>query len=191
MKMPTFVASGSGLRLPESEVIAQYLCDAYASSGPSLTPETVDARACCALATRVHDVYIAAAQGAMYRGPMDRGARASGIADIAKQIGVLEEIASRTPGPFIAGTEKSTADAALFPTFVFIEFLLPKYFGWRDAFANAPHLKRWYETMLTDADAKTTYDEVRGGLEAWEAAGRFQKVGVVDDVADSSFTWAY
>jgi glutathione S-transferase len=188
--MPTFVVAG-GLKLPESEVIAQYLCDKYATSGPSLTPDTAEARACCNLATRVHDVYIAAAQGAMYRGPMDRGARANGIAEIAKQIAVLEEIATRTPGPFIAGTEKSTADAALFPTFIFIEFLLPKYFGWRDAFAKAPNLKTWYAAMLADADAKATYDEVRGGLEAWESAGRFQKVGIVDDVADASYTWAY
>ena len=190
MKMPTLVTS-RGLRLPESACIVSYLMDEYADIGPSLRAKDVDARACASLAIRVHDVYVVAIQGAMYRGPMDRSTRASQIKEIAKQLNVLEEIAGRTRGVYIAGEEASDADASLFPTFVFMEFLLPKFFGWHDVFANRPNLRAWYSAMMTDPDAKAVRDEVRGGLEAWVVAGRFEKVGVVADVADTSFTWAY
>lgn len=190
MKMPTFVAS-DGLRLPESEVISQYLLDAFAESAPSLTPASVNARACASLAVRIHDVYIAPVQGAMYRGPMDRATRADWIKEIARQMDALEEVCARCEGPFVAGDSPSFADAAVFPTLIFMDFLLPKYFGWKSAFEGRPALEREYAAMMKDTAGKATYDEVRGGLEAWEAAGRFEKVGVVEDVADASFKWAY
>jgi glutathione S-transferase len=190
MKMPTFVAA-DGLRLPESEVISQYLLDAFADRAPSLTPASLNARACASLAVRIHDVYIAPVQGAMYRGPMDRATRAEGIKEIARQMDALEEVCARCEGPFIAGDSPSFADAAVFPTLIFMDFLLPKYFGWKSAFEGRPALEREYAAMMKDAAGKATYDEVRGGLEAWEAAGRFEKVGVVEDVADASFKWAY
>jgi glutathione S-transferase len=103
----------------------------------------------------------------------------------------LEEVCARCEGPFIAGDSPSFADAAVFPTLIFMDFLLPKYFGWKSAFEGRPALEREYAAMMKDAAGKATYDEVRGGLEAWEAAGRFEKVGVVEDVADASFKWAY
>lgn len=68
-KMPLLVLP-DGLALPESEVISQYICHAYADSGPSLVPEDPETRAVAALATRIHDVYLVPIQGAMYRGPM-------------------------------------------------------------------------------------------------------------------------
>jgi hypothetical protein len=34
------------------------------------------------------------------------------------------------------------------------------------------------------------YDEVRGGLEAWEESGRWAKVGVEEHVKDDRFEWA-
>lgn len=189
MKMPTLVLA-SGTCLPESEVICLYLRDvADAAAVGRCTPESAEARANAALATRVHDVYLGPIQGAMYRGPMDRKTRAGQIAEIKRQLDVLEEIAGRTPGDFIAGATRSCADAAIFPTLIFCDFLLPKYFGWREAFG--PNLRRAYEAMMRDAAGKQTYDEVRGGLEAWEKGGRFEKVGVIEDVSDSSFKWSF
>jgi glutathione S-transferase len=43
-----------------------------------------------------------------------------------------------TFGPFVAGAEPSTADAALFPTWVFIEHILPKHFGWARELESQP-----------------------------------------------------
>jgi len=45
--------------------------------------------------------------------------------------------------------------------------------------------------MMADEAGRTTANEVLGGLEAWAAAGRFEKVGVVEDVADDAYRWAY
>lgn len=191
-KMPLLVLP-NGLALPESEVISQYICDAYSEVGPSLIPDDPETRAVAALATRIHDVYVVPIQGAMYRGPMDIEARAEGIAQIAKQLDVIENIMGlRTDGPFIAGAEPSTADAALFPTWVFIEHILPKHFGWTDGvFVGRPKTEAWWKAMCADTCGARVLEEVRGGLEAWEESGRFVKVGVEEHVKDTSHKWAY
>jgi glutathione S-transferase len=125
----------------------------------------------------------------MYRGPMDRATRATQLAEIARQLRILDEIVGREDGDFAAGETKSAADAALFPTLIFCDFLLPKYFGWDRPFGA--NLRRMYEAVKRDPDGEVVYAEVRGGLEAWERAGRFEKVGIVDDVADASFQWSF
>lgn len=56
-------------------------------------------------------------------------------------------------GPFIAGTEVTTADGALFPTFVFLRHILPKYFGWKDVFAGRPKLAAWWDAISKDPEA--------------------------------------
>ena len=198
-KMPLLVLP-DGLALPESEVISRYLCDAHADVGPSLLPaESPERRAVCALATRVHDQYVVPIQGVMYRGPMPIEQRAEGIAAIAKQLdakqldvieGVMKIYADE--GPFVAGAEPSTADAALFPTYIFMDHCLTRHFGWRDGvFRDRPESERWWCAMRADTCGARVYDEVKGGLEKWEDAGRFETVGVTEHVKDGSFTWAY
>ena len=61
----------------------------------------------------------------------------------------------------VAGREPSTADAALFPTYVFMEYLLPKLFGWDDIFAKRPRTREWWDAMRTDTCGARVYDEVR------------------------------
>ena len=144
-KMPLLVLP-DGLALPESEVIAQYVCDAYADVGPSLIPDDPETRAVVALATRIHDVYVVPIQGCMYRGPMDVTQRAEGHRRRRQTVGrVGRRPPLRTDGPFVAGREPSTADAALFPTYVFMEYLLPKLFGWDDIFAKRPRTREWWD----------------------------------------------
>ena len=190
-KMPLLVLP-DGLALPESEVISQYICDAYAERGPSLIPDDPESRAVAALATRIHDVYLVPIQGCMYRAGYEPEARAKDIAEIAKQMDVIEGIMGlRTDGPFIAGAEPSTADAALFPTWVFIEHCLPKHFGWNDVFTGRPRTAAWWTAMRDDTCGARVYDEVKGGLEAWEENGRWATVGVEDHVKDTSHKWAY
>jgi hypothetical protein len=33
--------------------------------------------------------------------------------------------------------------------------------------------------------------EVQAGLDKWEAAGRWQELGIADQVKDGSYRWAY
>ena len=44
-------------------------------------------------------------------------------------------------GPFAAGDQITSADATLFPTMAFCDFILPKYFGWKGLWETRPKLK--------------------------------------------------
>ena len=110
----------------------------------------------------------------MYR-DMEAAARAAGIAEIARQLDVLEALLS-PQGPFVAGAAPCAADAALLPTFCFYTHILPRHFGWASVFAGRPRLQRWWDAMGADAAAMAVRREVEGGLADWEAGGRFDKV---------------
>ena len=191
-KMPLLVTK-DGQAIPESEVISQYLCDAFGDKGPSLRPETLEAKTACNLATRWHDVYLTPIQGCMYRGPMAPEVRAEQIGEIDRLLDVLEKtVCGFEPGPYLCGDKPSTADAALFPTFVFMTHLLPKYFGWENVFDGRPSLERWYKYMSTEDEcAKKIKMEVMGGLMAWDESDRYEKNGLVAAVANDSFQWSY
>ncbi|KAG2500784.1 hypothetical protein HYH03_001546 [Edaphochlamys debaryana] len=185
-KMPLMVLP-DGTALPESEVIVGYVLDKYAGRGPSLQASTPEARAQAALATRIHDIYLGPAMASMYK-PMGIEDRAKGIAALAFQMDVLEGICK---GPFMAGSEVTSADAALFPSFVFIEFILPKFFGWKDVFAGRPKLAAWWAAMKADPVAAGVMAEVRGGLEVWEKNNRWKDLGILEQVASTAHKWAY
>ena len=185
--MPAMVCE-DGTALCESQVILEYLSDKYAVVGPSFVPTTPEGRAKAALAARLADLYIVSIQGAMYRGPMDIATRAEQIGEIAKQLDVLESVVE---GPYVVGAQMSTADFALFPTFIFMNYILPRHFGWKDIYAGRPKLGAWWAKMLQDPDAKRVFDEVEGALKKWEADGRWEKVGVAEHVKDASYKWAY
>jgi len=187
-KMPLLVLS-SGEALPESEVISQYLVDKFRGEGPSLLPPTPEARAKAALGTRIHDIYITSVQACMYRA-MEPQEREGGIAVIAKQLDILEELCEA--GPFFVGDQPSTADAALFPTFIFMTFILPSIFGWGDVFFNKPKLQAWYEHMKKDEAGSRVYTEVHSSLQGWEEGERWKKLGIIDQVTKlQGHVWSY
>ena len=190
-KMPLLVTK-DGQAIPESEVISQYLCDAFVNEGPSLRPETLEAKTAIASATRWHDVYLTPIQGCMYRGPMAPEVRAEQIGEIDRLLNVLEKTVSGfEPGPYLCGDLRALL-TALFPTFVFMTHLLPKYFGWENVFDGRPSLERWYKHMCTkDECAKKVKMEVMGGLMAWDESDRYEKNGLVAAVANDSFQWSY
>lgn len=73
------------------------------------------------------------------------------LAQLVKQLDVLEGICV---GPYVAGPQVTAADSALMPTFVFLTFILPRYFGWRDVFAGRPKLAAWWGRMQQDTASK-------------------------------------
>ncbi|GLC43872.1 hypothetical protein PLESTF_001405100 [Pleodorina starrii] len=186
-KMPLLVLE-DGTPLPESEVISQYLLDKFADRGEALVAATPEERARAALITRIHDVYIVPIQGAMYRSMDCVETRAAQIGQIAFQLDVLEGLVR---GPYAAGSQVTAADAALFPTFVFFEFMLPAYFGWSDVFAGRPKLAAWWAHMKQDPVAAKIMEEVRGGLQGWAANNRWREQGISDHVANTNYKWAY
>merc|ERR1719424_944998 len=100
---------------------------------------TPEARALAAMINQIHDLYLASAnssdprvtatQGCMYKpvDVIDAESRASKVGEIAKQLDVLEGLFK---GPYCAGEDITEADLALYPTFLFFTFMLPKVFGW-------------------------------------------------------------
>jgi glutathione S-transferase len=94
-------------------------------------------------------------------------------------------------GPFVCGSQPCFADAALFPTYVFLERILPRYFGWDDVFAERPRTKKWFHAMCADAGGERVLGEIRAGLDDWHDAGRWETTGVLEAVKDDRFTWKY
>eukprot|EP00877_Chromochloris_zofingiensis_P012564 jgi/Chrzof1/7561/Cz02g28140.t1 len=126
-------------------------------------------------------------QACMYR-KMDIAQRANQLQQLAFQLDVLEGICV---GPYIAGTSITSGDSALFPTFVFMNHILPKYFGWSSVFAGRPKLEGWWAAMQQDPHAAKVISEVQGGLDGWTGNKRWEELGIVEQIANKDFKWAY
>jgi glutathione S-transferase len=176
----------------ESEVVVDYLLDTYCPPG-TLRARDPAARARASLATRVHDMYVTTAQGAMYKGGLSPEQRSAGLKQLSQQLDALERIvAAGGGGPFIAGAEITTADAALAPTFEFMTFILPKYFGWKDVFAGRPALKAWWQGLRgRDAHMARVLDEVNAGLRGWESKDRWGELKIKEQVAKGEAQYAF
>lgn len=181
---------GAAAAIAESEVIVDYLLDRYCPPGTLMAPDPLS-RARQRLATRVHDMYVTTAQGCMYKGGMTPGERSAGLAALALQLDALEAIVAAGGGPYVAGACVTTADSALAPTFEFMTFILPRVFGWKDVFAGRPALRRWWAAVREDAAMKRVLDEVRGGLEAWEAGDRWGQLGITEQVKKAEAKYAF
>ena len=132
----------------------------------------------------------------MYRKANSAQERAEHLRQVDEALSVLETLCS--PAPFFCGSEPSSPDCALFPTFVFCEFMLEEQFGWADAFydkasspphptlsllslivltlsLSQPNLRKWYDYLKKGGDGS---DAVAG------AAGR-----VYDEVFQALKAW--
>lgn len=87
-----------------------------------------------------------AVQACMYRA-MPAEERAAKLKQLSDQLAVLEGMVT---GPYVLGDMLSGADAAVFPTLVFMDNMLPAYFGW-DLWSSRPNLLRYYKTMKVRA----------------------------------------
>ena len=152
MKVPAFITP-DGTTIFESFVIMQYLEDAYGHEGiPTMLTNPTE-RAFVHLVVRCHDLYIASpnctqpgfshTQGCMYLPSvpnaqisidrcMDIKTRAAKLAELNKQLNWMEKECKF--GPYLCGSQLTHADMTVFPTTVFMEFMLPRVFGWSPAF---------------------------------------------------------
>ena len=183
-RLPTSPASPQGDALYEADAIVRYVCARWAGVGPSFEPPTPEAAALSDLTIRVMDSYLFPHQGCMYKGGMEAGARAAGLAAIAAELDVLDGLVSG--GPRVLGEAWSPADACLFPTLVFCDQILPSHFGWEGLWEKRPRLGAHYAHMR-DADPAgvRVVAEMMGGLAAWEGAeggGRWEALGIADQV---------
>ena len=179
---------GSGSVLYEARVITGYILDAYAETGPSMIPPSAALRALCQQMIAVHDLYIASPnssdfsvtsnQGCAYKsiGQIDAPTRSLKLAEVAKQLAVLEGLVL---GPYAVGDEPSEADVTLYPTLgVLLPYLFERAFGWPCVISAAEHpkLSAWLATVEQLPAAKRIKDEMLPGLRGWETEGRFDPI---------------
>jgi hypothetical protein len=50
-------------------------------------------------------------------------------------------------------------------------------------------LERWWEAVQKDPEAARVIAEMRSGLADWEAAKRWDMLGISAQVADGSYNW--
>lgn len=185
-KTPVLVLP-DGQTIPESEVISQYILDAYKGFGPDFTVDTPEKRAKSNWISGLHDVYLSPVQGAMYKA-MDIEDRAEKISQIKYLLDVFE---SNVDQPFMLGDTISGADATLFPTFTFMNFMLPKFFGWESIFVGRPKLQAWWAAISSNAEAAKVIEEIESCLDRWEKGDRWNKLGITEQIKDTSYTWSY
>jgi glutathione S-transferase len=215
-KVPAFITE-DGQTLFESNVILQYVHEKYGLQtefGRNVEPKTPEHRAAVQLCMRIHDLYISSpnstqpgmshTQGCMYLAPyetkhcrkgreMERPMRASKLAELWKQLNWLEGNARIHGGPFLVGQKMTFADLNWFPTCVFMEFMLPRVFGWADLFRDAsggfPYLQNWYEAMLKEPAMQTVHNDIWNYWVKCENEGQF--VTIQDETRDPAFKWLY
>lgn len=169
-KVPALVTD-TGMALFEASVIMNYLEDVFTGIKPSLVLDTSpEDRAFVQLLVRCHDLYISSpncnqpnfshTQGCMYLDPtpteftpdrrtMNAATRAAKLQELYEQLLWLE---GQLRLPYMAGSQMTHADLTWFPTIVFMEFMLPKSFGWSESIFHEhdhfPKLTQWYEYCL-------------------------------------------
>jgi len=208
-KVPGFVTQ-DGATIFEASVIMAYLEDAYGDEGPPMLPDGAADKAFVNLLCRCHDLYIASpnctqpnfshTQGAMYLPPyatafsaqeraMDRPTRAAKLAEIWKQLTWLE---ATIRDPFMAGDKVTHADMTWYPTCIFMEFMLPRVFGWPEVFHEKEHfpkLTAWFERLNRDPIFAGVRDEIWNFWVEKEEAGQFAPIR--DEIKDPNFKWKY
>ncbi len=142
---------------------------------------------------------------------MDLKTREAKVGEIWRQLTWLEdqvaEIHLREGGFHLLGPQLTLADFTWFPTCVFMEFMLPRVFGWADPFDDGadegattkktpfPSLARWYSSVRREhAPFAETHKEI---WEYWlelEAKGQFAcitKEMAEAKAAGEEYKWTY
>lgn len=185
-KVPLLVTD-TNFAIPESDCIARYILRKYDSHGPSFIPKNILQESLSNQVSRFHDVYISPVVGSMYK---PKGYifsvhglnRKAGLDELKKQLHVIEDTVkgfreqfpALSEGDYLCGPEISLADATLFPTMIFCDYMLPQYFGWQEESYKGPLLTKWMKFMHQKVlPAQEVGKEVRTALEGWTNAGRF------------------
>ena len=189
-KMPLLV-DDDNYPIPESDVIARYICDKYSEYSPSFIPTDTKLKVLNDQICRWHDVYISNIQGCMYKAPGTPFAhhgsnRKAALNELKQRFTEIEDLVTNfetkhypnlcSRGGYLCGNEISLADATLFPTAVFLMFMLPTFFQWKQEEVLGPRLTKWYNFMLTIPYIKKVFDEMIPPLNKWKDSGRFDPI---------------
>lgn len=162
-KIPCLVTE-AGVSLPESEVIVEYIEDAYPK--PVLRPKKPDERAQVRLISRISDLYLVPAMGKCF-GLMapsrDAAAVAAALADVNKALGHLEMYMSGKK--HAAGNKFTVADCAITPILFFIS-RITMVLGVKSIFKPYKNLTKYWRSREKDAVSATAIGEMARDMKA-------------------------
>ena len=188
-KMPMLVES-DGYPIPESDVIARYICDKYSNYKPSFIPSNSITKVLSDQICRWHDVYITNIQGCAYKAPgtpfsIHGTNRKAALNELKQRLSEIESLVTnfeikypqcKSKSGYLCGDEISLADVTLFPTAIFFMYMLPTFFQWKTEDILGPRLTKWYNYMLTIPYMKKVYDEMIPPLNKWKDSGRWDPI---------------
>ncbi len=159
----------SGYQLPESEVIMEYLEDAY--PGPTLRPQDPELRARARVLARISDFHVAEHMrplfGQLSAKDKDQAVIKASFANIDDGLRYLE--AQLRPGPWAVGADISTADCALVPVLFFVEMLGGVY-GVANIFGAHDKVSTYWAAAKAQPLSVKILDEIQKGLAEYMAS---------------------
>jgi glutathione S-transferase len=172
-RVPTLVLD-DGRALPESEVICEYLEDAYPD--PPVMPADPWARAQVRLISRLCDFYLVMAMVPLFSASGRSRKRweperiAAALAEVETALGYIEHHIG-TAG-YAVGDSLTTADGALLPQLVLAYEWAPALFGSESPLGKHPRLAAYWRTIQADPIAARLLEETRNAITGEQVRAR-------------------
>jgi glutathione S-transferase len=172
-RVPTLVLD-DGRALPESEVICEYLEDAFPE--PRVTPTDPWARAQVRLISRLCDFYLVMAMVPLFnasgrsRRTWDAGKIDAALAEVATALGYLEHHLGDEG--YAVGRSLTPADGALIPQLVLAYEWAPQLFDRPSPRGAHPKLARYWAAIQADPIAARLIGETRDAITGEQARAR-------------------
>lgn len=172
-RVPTLVLD-DGRALPESEVICEYLEDAYPE--PALRPDDLWERARMRLLSRICDFYVVMAMSPLFtlagrsRRHWEPVAVAQATAKLADALAYLDEFIGEEG--YAVGRSLTQADGAIAPQLVLASEWIPGLFGTPDPLETLPKLSAYWRAIQRDPIAARLIAETRDAIAEQQAAAK-------------------
>jgi glutathione S-transferase len=162
-KIPCLVTN-DGMSLPESEVIVEYIEDAFPK--PPMRPRKPDERAQVRLISRVNDIYLVPAMSKTFgllAPTRDPAAVAVAIEDVNKALTILERYMSGKK--HAAGNKFTVADCAVTPILFFIS-RLTAVLGVKTIFKPYKNITKYWKSREKDPICAKALEEMAKDMKA-------------------------
>lgn len=172
-RVPTLVLD-DGRALPESEVICEYLEDAYPE--PSLRPDDLWERARMRLLSRICDFYVVMAMVPLFtlagrsRRHWEPEVVNAAAGKLAEALAYLEDFIGGQG--YAVGRSLTQADGAIIPQLVLASEWIPGLFGTPDPLAALPRLAAYWRAIQADPIAARVIAETRDAVAEQQAAAK-------------------
>jgi glutathione S-transferase len=172
-RVPALVLD-DGRSLPESEVICEYLEDAYPT--PSLRPADPWDRARMRLLSRICDIYLVMAMVPLFnasgrsRRNWDEARIGAALAEVEKALGYLEDYIE-TEG-YAVGRALTQADGAITPQLMLAYEWAPSLFGGENPLGKHPKLAAYWSAIQNDPIVARLLNETRAAIVHEQEAAR-------------------